>query len=127
MPPDTAETRVSASPRLSLATLPNYALVESRRLRCAPPRPGAAPGSALEGRPAHAGQHPERTQIKAAHTSCRPGAMPAVFLAHKCPARSHRVNGGPHAVARNRLRRPLTRPPLPPVFSQVKTENLAAG
>jgi hypothetical protein len=31
MPPDTAETRVSASPRLSLATLPNYALVESRR------------------------------------------------------------------------------------------------
>jgi hypothetical protein len=43
MPPDTAETRVSASPRLSLATLPNYALVESRRLRCAPPQPGAAP------------------------------------------------------------------------------------
>jgi len=36
MPPDTAGTRVSASPRLSLATLPDYALVESRRRLTAP-------------------------------------------------------------------------------------------
>ena len=37
--------------------LPNYAVLRSRRLRYAPPRPVAAPGSALAARPARAGPH----------------------------------------------------------------------
>jgi len=78
-------------------------------------RPGVSAGLGLlgEARPAHAGPHPQDTQIKTDHTSRSPVLRPAVNLAPDCPARGHRVKGAlrasPKAIG---YRRPLTRRPL---------------
>ena len=54
-----------------VGVLPKLPVLESRRLRCAPPRPGVSAGSALEGPPAHAGLEREPGRlIHARHPAC---------------------------------------------------------
>jgi hypothetical protein len=86
--------------------------VQTSRRRLRRRWPGVGSGLSVgDARPAHAGPHPHGRQIEAAHTSRRPVHLAAVFLAPDCPARGHRVKGGPtgRRFAQTLTRRPLTR------------------
>ena len=108
--------------------------IRSRRRLAAPLARRQRRALPWEARPAHAGPLPQRAQINVAtrHADQHCARRAAIFLTFDCPARSHRLKGGPpgvaHAIGYRRL---LTRRPLPwsgaPARKSSQAESLAAG